>query len=122
MGDLWCAFPQHSGLDAHPDVADLEIDMGTQDVYGYDMYISPKERGNSSIASVLFKGALYDLKRKGFKLLHCYVYADKIPAIWLHRMLGFKEVYRGVSQRLLFYKKLEPIKTSASKAGVILTP
>ncbi len=105
LGDLWCAFSEKNNSPLHPDVLWLELDFGEKDVYGYDMYFAPEKRGNHSIASLLLGGVLHDLRKKGYDRLQSYVMADKIPALWLHRMLGFKEIDRVGLKRFLFFKK-----------------
>jgi hypothetical protein len=108
IGDLWCSFAT-PGAAVHPDIKLLGISLGEKEVYGYDMYIPMKERGNASIASLLLGGALNDLKSKGYKNLKCYVMADRLPALWLHRVLGFKEFGRVETQRVLSYRQFKPV-------------
>ncbi len=103
LGDLWCAFLANGG-EVHPDVDWLNMEFGAKDVYGYDMYLAPGTRGKGSLAGLLLGGVLHHLKDQGYKKLHAYVMADKIPALWLHRMLGFTELGRIEMSRFLFYK------------------
>jgi len=107
LGDLWCAFSNNGSTTVHPDVKLLGIKIGDKDVYGYDMYLSKRERGNSSVASLLLGGVLHDLKQKGYLSLKCYVMADRTPALWIHRVLGFKELGRCDCQRIIFYRKFK---------------
>lgn len=109
LGDIWCAFSTPDNPSVHPDIGLLQIDCGPQDVYGFDMYIPRRERGNSSLAGFLFGGALHDLKQMGFEKMLCYVMADRTPAVWLHRMLGFKELHRCELMRFLCFKSVKRI-------------
>lgn len=104
LGDLWCAFSENGGSEVHPDVDWLDMEFGSKDVYGYDMYLAPGTRGKGSLAGLLLGGVLHHLRDQGYHKLHAYVMADKIPALWLHRMLGFTELDRIEMSRFLFYK------------------
>ena len=115
LGDLWCFFP-NKGATVHRDLELLGLTLSDTDVYGCDMYLSSSERGKSSLVSHLIGGALHNLKQKGYKCLKCYVMSDRIPALWIHRVLGFKEIDRLEAQRFVFYKRF--IKSSAKGKSI----
>ena len=105
VGDLWTSFRSKPNVEVHPDLRQLAFDINDLEVYGFDMYLAKNERGNSSTASLLLGGMLYDLKQKGFQKVKCYVMSNRIPAMWIHRVFGFKEFGRMGCKRFLVFRK-----------------
>lgn len=104
IGDVWYTTSKNpTRTSVHPDVKWLGIDFGEKDVYAWDMLIKPTERGNS-ISIYLMNGAMHILRKKGFEKLYGYYWADNIPALWMHRMLRFKELKRLKVHRFLYVK------------------
>lgn len=103
IGDIWCAVPRkHGSLPVHPDLNFLRIQAGEKDVYMFDMYIFPKYRGNA-ISNYLMKKALFVLKEQGYSRVYGYYESDNLPAMWAHRVCGYKEMDKIIRRRILFY-------------------
>ena len=105
-GDIWY-FPldkKHSGV--HSDVEWLGISYGENDIYTFDMYLDQRERGKNA-STMLQKGALQGLQQKGFSKAYGYFWANNVPALWVHRILKWKELPRVKVSRFLIFKKVK---------------
>jgi hypothetical protein len=105
VGDIWYTTSEttrHSHL--HEDMDLLFVTPGPKDVYMFDMFVDPIHRGNST-ALFLMKNALFQLAVKGYEKVFGYVDAKNIPAIWIHRVLNFKELDRVLISRY-FIKRI----------------
>lgn len=104
LGDIWyCPGPSSRPAQKHPDLdwfAWFGVELGDHDVYMFEMYVKPQERGGG-IVSYLHWNALNALKGRGFHRVYGYCAADNIPALWVHRTLGYKELGRLRMHRLL---------------------
>jgi len=106
IGDIW-HFTSKRGahLSYHPDIYWLGIKYTENDVYSFDMYIIPDERGNN-LSIFLQKEALSSLYRKGYTRAYGFYWADNIPALWVNRTLKWKELKILRLNRFLFFKKV----------------
>jgi len=114
IGDIWCDCPP--SLDEkvrHPDLKWLNIENKPGEVYAFDMFIDSSERGNN-LAGPFMKSFLYALKERGFRKTYGYYWCDYLPALWMHRLLKFKERGRLRTWRFLFARGATP-ETQASK-------
>jgi hypothetical protein len=94
IGDIWFIKPDQTGaLPYHPDLKLLEIKIGPGQAYMFDAFIEQDERGGGNINLFLNK-ALLALKNSGFKKIYGYYMADNLPALWMHRLFGYKEINR----------------------------
>jgi len=110
IGDLWYTTSSNSKQSfIHPDLKWLNIDLGEKDVYTFDIYIKQEERGNR-ISITFWTFVCNALQRKGFEKVCGYVWADNIPALWLYRMLRWKELKRVKMWRFLFLRRRLGIK------------
>jgi GNAT superfamily N-acetyltransferase len=102
VGDIWC---NASGTKSHPnkDLDWLGIKPNAKDVYMFDMFVDPAERGND-IATHLQHMAMLNLKNKGLSLAYGYYWKDNLPAKWVHRVLRWKEVEVVRCNRILIWK------------------
>lgn len=104
VGDLWYATPQNSKKSViHPDLEWLDIELGKDNVYATDTYVTHEERGNY-IAHILWNYALGRFREKGFNKVYGYVWADNIPALWLYRVLKFRDVKRIKMNRFIYFQ------------------
>ncbi len=94
--DLWGAVSRK----IHRDLKWLGVDLGDKDAYGFDMYVSPQWRGNLT-ANLLLGGMMHRLRELGCRHLYGCYFADNIPALWSHKMLGFTEIKRLKKKRFL---------------------
>lgn len=104
VGDIWyCTREGSDRIYAHPDLEWLEwvdIRLGPKDAYLFEMYVKTQERGGGIVNFMLWN-ALNSLKEKGFSRAYGYCTADNIPALWVHRILGYKELERIKMHRIL---------------------
>jgi hypothetical protein len=108
VGDIWCDCP--SSLDEkvhHPDLDWLSIENKPGEVYAFDMFIDSNERGNN-LAGPFMKSFLYVLKERGFRKTYGYYWCDYLPALWMHRLLKFKERGRLKTWQFLFVRGATP--------------
>ncbi len=107
IGDCWFA----TSLEADKKMLHHDLDLfGIKPVqksaYMFDMYVKPEERGTEVTNSIL-KYAYNDFSKRGITKVYTYVMADNTPAIWMVRMLGFKELKKLSMQRFLFLRKVQ---------------
>jgi GNAT superfamily N-acetyltransferase len=101
MGDIWyVANPGGGAGPIHPDLAWLDIELGAEDVYLFDMDLMKEHRGGGA-ARLLMGGALNRMKEKGYRRAYGYYVSNNIPALWTHRMLGYEELSRVEVKRWL---------------------
>lgn len=118
IGDIWCVTPSQKGHPViHSDIAMLGITCGDKDAYAFDMQISTAHRGQNLAAP--FQRALQaTLKTEGWHKVYGYYWDDNLPALWVHRMLKFKELPKREVSRFLFYQKAEAVaKADRSVTG-----
>jgi GNAT superfamily N-acetyltransferase len=104
IGDIWFVSrkaSRHHRL--HKDVDLLRLNPGPDDVYMFDMFIDPVERGKN-IAVLLMGCSLARLRELGFLKAFGYFEAKNIPALWVHRTLKFTELNRVFISRYLFFR------------------
>ena len=103
IGDIWYSTFNYSlNKFMHPNQKiELLQNLNKDDVYMFDMYVFPKERKNG-IANSLMNTALLYLKEKGYKNAYGYYLASNIPALWVHRILKFKELERCYIKKIFF--------------------
>ncbi len=108
IGDIWYSTKTDTIFPfIHPDLKFLNINLGENEVYLFDMYVSPEERGKA-LAAPFMGGALYKLKEKGYLKAYGYFHVDNIPALWVHRLLKYKELDKLLLTNFFFLKKSKP--------------
>ena len=103
LGDVW--FVGRNDLNEkgeHPDLKFLKIKLNPKEAYLNDMYINADKRGGG-LVNFLLGQSLHALKKKGFKKVYGSYETDNIPALWMHRSLGYKEVRKLKLQKFLFF-------------------
>ncbi len=108
LGYIWYATKLDTKFPyIHHDLKFLNISLGDKEAYLFDMHLISEERGKS-IAVTFMSNALYKLKEKGYQKAYGYFLADNIPALWVHRLVGYKELDRLLLHKLLFIRKTKP--------------
>ncbi len=88
--------PRHRDIAAYG----LEIELGEQDVYGFDFFLLEEHRGGGN--SVEFLHTVETLLRdRGYRTLWGYVVAGNKPARWLYSMRGYRPVRKIEARRVL---------------------
>lgn len=107
VGDLWCVAPLEKGrLVTHPDLDMLKISCIEGEAYAQDMLIDPAYRGKN-LAVQLQRSLQLTLKKEGWRKVYGCYWDDNIPAMWMHRMLKFKELSKCRVSRFFSYIKSE---------------
>jgi hypothetical protein len=105
MGDVWCdSVPGPGNIVAHPDLKMLGIDCKEKEVYAFDMLIAPQYRGKN-LAVPLQRFLHVSLKNEGFRKVYGFYWDDNLPALWMHRMLKYKELPKRRISRFFFLHK-----------------
>lgn len=106
IGDIWFFSPNSNDTTScHSDCQRLGLHCTEDQVYTFDMFLNPNERGNN-FASFLQAKALKSLREKGFTKAYGYYWGDNIPALWVHRLGKWKEIKRLKVNRFIFFKKV----------------
>jgi GNAT superfamily N-acetyltransferase len=111
VADLWCVFSSGDGKPvSHPDLKMLGITCGKGEAYTFDMLIDPAYRGKN-LAGCLQRSLHKILKEEGYLKVYGSFYNDNVPALWMHRMLKFRELPKMRVSRFFFLargKKILP--------------
>ncbi len=101
IGDLWYV-PQGSSV-RHRHMDWFHFDSCPEAVYMFDMHVQENERGKS-VTTHFLRCVLNKLKEKGVeKAYGCFV-ADNVPALWVHRVVGYEELPRVLSKRFFLFE------------------
>jgi GNAT superfamily N-acetyltransferase len=91
VGDLWCICRGENQPPVfHPDFAMLDINCKEREAYAFDAYIDLAYRGKN-LAAPLQRSLQLALKKEGYVKVYGAYYENNRPALWMHRMLKFKE-------------------------------
>jgi GNAT superfamily N-acetyltransferase len=108
VGDLWyvtrdtaCMLPIHTHLQW------FGINLGKDEVYLFNMYIDPRERGRG-LANFFLGSVLHLMYGRGFRKAYGFFVANNIPSLWMHRMLGYRELSRFILRRYFLYNIVRP--------------
>lgn len=102
VGDVWCITPSSdSERISHADLEMLGINSEAGDVYAFDMLIVPLYRGKN-LAVPLQKALHAALKAEGYLRVYGFYWNDNLPALWMHRMLKYKELPKRLVSRFFF--------------------
>ncbi len=118
IGDVWCyVCPEAGKLISHAAMKDLEIldiKLSAGDAYAFDMVIDPAYRGRN-LASPLQRYLQASLKADGCQKVYGYYWDDNIPALWMHRMLKFKELPKRRVSRFFFITQIKQEKANTNE-------
>ena len=108
IGDIWCFIPPEPGkVISHPELSMMKIlgiTLNKGDVYAFDMVIDPAYRGKN-LATPLQRFLQARMKMEGYQNVYGYYWDDNIPALWMHRMLKFKELPKKSISRFFFFMR-----------------
>jgi GNAT superfamily N-acetyltransferase len=108
IGDLWYVSRATSGAPRpHLHLRWFGIDLGPDEVYMFDMQVDPKERGNS-LTTWFLTSVLFRLRDNDYNKAYGYFAAQNVPALWVHRLIGYEEKPHFVVQRFLLYETAHP--------------
>jgi hypothetical protein len=120
LGDMWYvgALTGHKEI-LHPDMKWLGIRCGANEAYAFDMYLYPEKRGKN-MAILLQNGTLHEMKKDGFKIAFGYYLVKNTPALWVHRMLRWKEL-RTIKLSRFFFIYFNFDKVIGKSSGALPT-
>ncbi|MEZ4485645.1 MAG: GNAT family N-acetyltransferase [Syntrophotaleaceae bacterium] len=99
VGDLWYVSRSTARTQGvHPDLHRLRIDLADNEVYMFDMHVSSQQRGGG-LATNLLSSSLHYLRREGYSKAWGYYSAHNIPALWVHRLIGYQEFPHFILRR-----------------------
>jgi GNAT superfamily N-acetyltransferase len=102
VGDVWCVIPRPGKPADHPDIKMLGLTCKENEAYAFDMLIDPTYRGKN-LAVPLQRAIQRALKNEGFVKVYGAFYDDNLPALWMHRMLKFKELPKRLTSRFFIF-------------------
>lgn len=109
IGDIWCAAPgrvkEHP---IHPDLTWLGIECGEREAYMFDLFVAPGSRGKV-VTGFLVGNALKHLRESGFTRVYGFYEKSNLPALWTHRLFGYKEMNMRKISRVFLYQKSEAL-------------
>ena len=104
LGDLWYVTRQSGRFDPpHPHLGWFGIDLGPRQAYMFDMWVDPGERGNA-LTTWFLGSVLHEQRRRGLEKVYGYFAAQNVPALWVHRLIGYQELPRFIVRRFLLYE------------------
>jgi len=90
IGEIWFGV---DGTVVRRDLRLMQIELGPADVYIFDMFLARSHRGQG--LAIPFLGAvMHALARKGFARIISYYDLTNTPALWTHRVNGFRNLYQ----------------------------
>ena len=105
VGDVWCdSLSGPENIVAHPDLKMLGINCKEKEVYAFDMLIASQYRGKN-FAVPLQRFLHLSLKNEGFRKVYGFYWNDNLPALWMHRMLKYRELPKRNLSRFFFLHK-----------------
>lgn len=103
VGDLWCFIPQATlRKKKHPDLEWLDIRLNDEEAYLFDLYVKPEARGKG-LANLFLWKTLNLLKERGVTKVYGYYLKNNLPALWAHRIMGYKELKTVKRRRLMSF-------------------
>jgi ribosomal protein S18 acetylase RimI-like enzyme len=94
VGVVWSVRPVESRVRGiHPDLRWLRLRLADDEAYMFDMYIEPEQRG-LAMCTALFRAGYRALRAQGVTRVKGYYVSSNKPALWMHRMAGYREVAR----------------------------
>ena len=107
VGDVWCLMPHKDGKPiSHPDLKMLGIKCEKGEAYAFDAFIDPVYRGKA-LAVPLQKFLHASIKKDGCQKVYGFYWNDNLPALWMHRMVRYKELPKRCISKFFFLVKSE---------------
>ncbi len=115
LGDVCYMTAEMSKRSPIEDLEWFRIQLKENEAYMFDMFINADHRGKK-ITDLLLSHALSTLRKKGKKRAYGYYDSANIPALWFHRMHGYKELQKiRIQQFILFKRVIENLSETTTK-------
>jgi GNAT superfamily N-acetyltransferase len=105
IGDLWFTQGDVQNPRPHLDIKLLGINVGSREAYAFDMFIIKEARGGN-IAGYFMAKALLFLRAMGISRVYGYYEKNNLPALWMHRLTGYKEMPPVIISRWVLYHRV----------------
>lgn len=103
IGDIWFAQADQKCPQPHRDLEIFNIELKPDEAYAFDLFVLKQERGKDLTTSFM-TSALREIRARGVNTVYgCYM-AKNIPALWIHRLVGYKELPRVKVRNLLWHR------------------
>ncbi len=91
VGHIWWHDHRLDPANVHPHLVRYGLELEPDTAWGFDLYLLPDSRGRgaSNDFFALFRRTLRDL---GYTKVYGHVDAKNLPAVWLHKLQGYKKV------------------------------
>ncbi len=99
VGDVWYVdrkMARHRTI--HSDLVLYKIGLRDDEVYLFDMYLDDGERGGG-LATYFLSCVLKRMREQGFRKAYGSYEVGNIPAMWMHRLIGYRELSPFVLRR-----------------------
>lgn len=105
IADVCYITAKMSKLSPIEDLKWFKMQLKENETYMFDMFVKTGQRG-SNVTNSLVNHALNALKEKAKLKVYGYYDSDNIPALWFHRMHGYKELEKIKTQQFFVFKRV----------------
>ncbi len=104
IGDLWYVTRDMGRIDGiHPHLQWFGIDLADKDVYLFDLQVDVDQRWGG-VTNYFLSTVLHLMKGRGMKKAYgCFV-AHNTSSVWMHRLIGYRELPRFIVRRIFLYE------------------
>lgn len=102
LGDIWYSTATGPGK-PHPHPGWFGFHLGTDGAYMFDLFVQEDVR--KAVSMPFLHHALRFLADRGYTRAYGYYDRTNIPALWFHRMLGYREYPPVVLERFLIFDR-----------------
>jgi GNAT superfamily N-acetyltransferase len=118
IGDLWFTVKQDVSnsekLSEHPDLKLLHLKLDKNEAYAFDLYLLESVRGKD-LATCFMASVIIQLGKLGVTRVYGYYLKDNLPALWIHRLIGYKELPEISLSRFAFFRFSQKTKSADSQ-------
>lgn len=108
VGDVWYVSSASSqSPEIHPHVKWFGFNLSENDVYMFDMHVVSDQRGGG-LGTFFLNTYLQYLHSKGYQKAFGSFAVQNVPALWVHRLIGYKEFPHYVFRRIFLYETGRP--------------
>ncbi len=108
VGDIWYVPGSADNPRPCDDLELLGIDIKPDEVYAFDMFV-PQEARGKDLTTTFMGSVLRRLRDMGYTKAYGYYMADNVPALWIHRLIGYKEMPVVEFRRILGSRSSRPV-------------